>query len=122
MASPTQFDLNVMTLYKKTLLHGADFDIRKVPASRDARAAMANAMLEALARRYDNVLYIDRQSLFSSVGLQADMTKTGVPFALDDGHISIHGAKCAAENFLSSGEYKIFEALVRKDLQLTTAR
>jgi peptidoglycan/LPS O-acetylase OafA/YrhL len=122
MASPTQFDVNVMDMYKKTLLHGAVFDITKVPARGDAMARKANGMLEALARRYDNVVYIDRNSLFAGKGLQRDMTRNGVPFALDSGHISIHGSKSAAENFLNSGEYPVFQALVRKDSPLTARK
>jgi len=114
MATPPQYDVDVMALFRKSLLHNAAFDITKVPSNRDVLAVKANTILEEAAAKYPNVIYIDRNSLFGVAGVPAGMASDGIPFAFDKGHISIHGAKIAADIFLKSTKYKELQDLIRR--------
>ena len=106
MSSPRQFDTNVMALYRKSILRGIDFDISWVSSERDSGAVEANEMLESAARRYDNILYVNRESMFNVNGVLSDTMEDGVPFSMDGYHISIQGAKTAAESFLKSETFR----------------
>lgn len=113
MPSPKQFDADVMTLYKKSLLHHSVFDIAMLSTREDEKAVKANSLLEAVSRWYKNVLYIDRDSLFNVNGVPSDLTKDGVPFSFDGGHISIYGSKNTVDTFLKSTKYQDLESLLR---------
>ena len=108
MAAPKAYDSNPMVFYNKSLLENTVFDITQVPFERDKEEANANRQLEEAAKKYPNVLYIDRNSMFSVDGVPSDVTKDKIPFSLDGGHISTYGSLSAASAFLQSQKYKDF--------------
>jgi peptidoglycan/LPS O-acetylase OafA/YrhL len=113
MPTPKQFDSDVVALYKKSLLHDAPFDIKRVSTRKDEAAVDANRLLEEVANRYVNVLYVDRDSLFNIEDSPSDLTKDGIPFSFDGEHISIYGSKHTVDSFLRSKKYKEFEGYLR---------
>lgn len=120
MPAPRQFDVDVLAFYKKGLLFGERFDIAAVPTTKDHDALAANAILEATARRYDNVVYLGRDALFSLNGAPSDLTASGRPFSWDGAHISIHGAREAARAFLASAEFAELEKALKGATRLTS--
>lgn len=102
MASPKQFDVSVMDVYKKSLWYGEDFNISRVGIQKDAMALEANKSLNDLSRTYDNVVFVDRNSLFVTDGKPSDVTAENIPFSLEGKHISIYGAQLAATTFTAS--------------------
>lgn len=113
MASPKRFDLNVMDAYRKSVWWGDPFDVRQTPARKDLAAVEANRLLENYSKKYHNVVFVDRASLFSVHGKTSDVTAEGVPFSFDGEHISIHGSKTAAATFLLSGKFAEFSHLLK---------
>ncbi|HEX5358054.1 MAG TPA: acyltransferase family protein [Aquabacterium sp.] len=108
MSSPKQFGANVMVVYKKSLLHKADFDLSRIPTTVDKEASSANARLQALAQQLPNAVFVDRASMFQLDGQPSDLTANGVPYSWDGAHISIYGARTAAPNFMNSRVYQDF--------------
>lgn len=108
MAAPKAYDFNPMDVYNKNLLDNTVFDITKIPTQRDIELVKANLLLEETAKKYKNVLYIDRKSLFSVDGVPSEVTKDHIPFSFDGGHISTYGSLSAASSFLQSQKYKDF--------------
>ena len=53
-----------------------------------------------------NAVYIDRSDLFTVDGRMSGLDAEGIPFSLDSGHISIHGAKASADGFLRTAKYR----------------
>jgi len=113
MASPKQFDSDVMAIYKKSILYGAVFDISKVGTLRDRQAIEANRLLEDASKKYSNVIYVDRESIFSLDGKASDLMEGNIPFSLEGAHISIRGSKAAASNFIHSQKYDDFRKMLR---------
>ena len=113
MAAPKAFDFNPVDVYSRNLLDKTEFDITRVPSERDAAQAAANLVLEDLAKQHDNVLYIDRHSMFNVDGVAADVTRENIPFSFDGYHISTYGSLSAAEAFLQSQQYKDFITALR---------
>lgn len=105
MASPRQYAANVMVVYRKSLLHKADFDLSRIPVDVDKDAARGNAMLEALAGQLPNAVYVGRDDLFRRDGQPSELTAGGVPYSWDGAHISIYGAKEAVPHFLGSTRF-----------------
>jgi peptidoglycan/LPS O-acetylase OafA/YrhL len=108
MAAPTAYDINPMEVYNKSLLEKTVFDITTVPTKRDTELAKANLLLEETSKKYNNVLYIDRDSMFNVNGVPSEVTTKNIPFSFDGGHISIYGSLSAASSFLQSQKYKDF--------------
>lgn len=106
MPTPKQFDVDAMFLFKRSLMFKADFDLGRVSTEKDIKAKEANQMLASMASKFDNVLYIDRESMFSANGSPSDLTKDQIPFSLDGRHISVYGSKAAAESFMKSPQYQ----------------
>jgi len=106
MAAPKQFDVSPVEAYDKSLLEKKPFDINAVSTGLDAEEARANRLLEEASKKYENVLYVDRDSLFSIEGVPSDVTRDNVPFSLEGNHISGYGSKAAAASFLESQKYK----------------
>jgi len=113
MASPKQFDSDIMVLYKESLLYRTMFDLTKVTTIKDKKALEANSMLQAASAIYSNVIFVDRDSLFTINGRMSDVTKDGIPFSLDGGHLSIYGSESAGTLFLQSQKYKEFRHAIQ---------
>lgn len=106
MAAPTTFDTNVAVRYKRSLMLGQYFDINKFSKDKDVLTREVNFKLEELASKYDNVLYLDRSSLFhTDNGVPSDVTTENIPFSLDGGHISTYGSQMSAIAFKNSSLY-----------------
>jgi hypothetical protein len=114
MPAPKQFDTDIWRSYKKAKLFNADFDFKSVQISdmADDDAMAANKLLKDHAKKFSNVIYIDRDSLFHSNGVPTDLSKDHIPFTLDGFHISIYGSKEAANLFMGSGQYSTLVELI----------
>ena len=67
----------------------------------------ANFILNKLSSVSDNIVFVDRKTLFSSDGeFESNWTDKDLPFAYDKRHISIIGAKAAATNLMNSEKYQ----------------
>lgn len=105
MASPKQFDENVMEIANKKLNFGYEFSLSKLKSHKDKNAFEGNEILSNISKKYVNVMFIDRNAIFNSFGKPSDLTTDSLPFSMDGGHISIYGAKSAAAEFLLSKKY-----------------
>lgn len=109
MAAPTNYDVSVKDMYERSLMFGRPFDITRFNKSRDVQVRAANEYLKAIAGRYSNVMFFDRESMFQVNGVPSDVTAENVPFGLDQsGHISIYGSRKAAEAFRETALYQEF--------------
>lgn len=106
MPSPKSFDVDVRNKYEASLLLGARFRIDRYGQSYDADGLQANSDLAAYARKFNNVVYLDRGDIFSVNGAPSDVTEQGIPFSLDGHHISIFGSKSAAQGFAQTKSYQ----------------
>ncbi len=106
MPTPKHFDVDAMFLYRRSLMFQTDFDIHRLSSQKDIKSREANGMIEKVARGMDNMVYLDRGSLFTTNGVSADLTQDQIPFTLDGRHISVYGAKAAAEAFLKTPSYQ----------------
>ncbi len=99
MAAPTTYDTDPVFRYENALLLGMPFDIHRVEKLSDRLTVEANNVVRQMAMRYENVIYLDRDSLFNIDGVPSDVSKDNVPYSFGGNHISIFGAKSAALNF-----------------------
>ena len=113
MAAPKQFDVNPVEDYNKCLLEKKPFDITQVPATIDEGEVQANRLLEDASKRYKNVLFVDRDSMFTADGVPSDVTRDNVPFSLEGNHVSAFGSKAAGMAFLQSQKYKDLVTMLR---------
>ena len=109
MASPKQFDKNIMDAFKKSIWWHTDFDIEMISFDQDNIAQDANKTLYNLAKNNKNIMYIDRNSLFAVNNKLSDITLQNLPFHFDADHISIHGSHSAADIFMNSSKYSAFK-------------
>ncbi|VCU70110.1 O-acetyltransferase OatA [Pigmentiphaga humi] len=109
MPSPKRFDENIMFLYKKSALQGVSFNIENISTNSDRLVEEANALVENEAKKYSNVIFLKRDTLFSA-GATSNLTRAGVPYSYDGRHINVFGAKQAAREFMSTGEGSTFQA------------
>lgn len=114
MASPKQFDSNVFDLYQKSLWFGREFDISAISSHHDENAKKANDLMLEFSKKYNRVLFFDRDSIFSVNGINSDLTEDEIPFSLDGGHISIYGSLSAVPGLLSSVKYSEFKGMIRQ--------
>jgi peptidoglycan/LPS O-acetylase OafA/YrhL len=105
MASPKQYDVDVMALYQKSLLFDRRFDISKVHAQEDQMSVKAHAHLQALTRLHTNVVFVGRDQLFTVNGQLSELMQDKVPFSLDGSHVSLRGVQAAAAHFLTTATY-----------------
>lgn len=80
-------------------------------------ALSANKRLSEEAQKLDNVIYLDRASLFSSQGKLSELTDDGLPYSSDGSHISIYGSQKAAESFLKSEMFSQLEDMLEANLK-----
>jgi peptidoglycan/LPS O-acetylase OafA/YrhL len=114
MAAPTTFDVNVKLRYERSFLSGSTFDIDKLSKEKDKVTRKANEKLEILAGKYDNVLYLDRKSLFNIDGIPSDVTKDNIPYSLEGIHISTYGSRMSALSFENSILYNKFRERISR--------
>ena len=108
MPSPKLFDKNPLDGYKKSIVYNTKFDITKINQKEDLTALIAHNLLREHSLKYSNIIFVERNSIFSFNSVPSDSTTEGIPFSLDGGHISIHGSKAASNTFLTSTEYSKF--------------
>ena len=113
MPTPKQFDVDVISLYMRSILHNTFFDISDVPTKRDKKAVEADMLIQKFVKKFKNVKYVDRHDLFNLNGNPSDLTKDGIPFSLEGNHISIYGAKNLSEPFLKNKVYYDFLKLFK---------
>lgn len=113
MPAPKEFDANPLHEYRRAIWFRYDFDIKKIGTVKDKNANKANQILRTYSKKFSNVIYVDRDLLFSNNGVPADITSDGIPFSFDGGHISTYGSLKAATNFLGSDPYIKFNMLLR---------
>lgn len=104
MASPKQYDKNVMDAYKKSLVFDSAFDISKFSYKRDDITTKAHTLILQESKKHTNVIFVDRASIYGD----SETTANGIPLSLDGGHISILGSKTVSDNFLRSEIYQDF--------------
>jgi hypothetical protein len=114
MPSPTTFDINIKRAYERSLILGQDFDIAKIDKEKDKVTRKANESLKNISLKYNNVLYLDRDSLFNINGMPSDITKDGMPYSLDGNHISVYGSKMSAYAFKKTQAYNKFRDMMRR--------
>lgn len=112
MAAPTSFDVNVKTMYERSVLLERYFDIGFYSRQKDVLSSTANLELETFASTMKNVLFLQRDSLFNIHGVPSDVTSENVPFSLDGSHISLYGSKMSGGAFMSSNQYLKFQNMV----------
>ncbi len=113
MPSPKLFDVDVNRLYRKALSFGEPFGLEGVGTSSDRHALAAHAALNQLSQRLPNVIFIDRETLFSVNGQAEGLMQDGIPFSWDGSHISVRGARAAAARYLESPQSGNLRQLVR---------
>jgi len=114
MASPRRFDINIMDTYKKSLWFEEPFDISRLPSTGDSLQVKANLLLQQTSAKFDNVVFIGRDSLFMAGKQASDVTENGVPYSFDGQHLSILWSETAADTFKKSALYPRFAALIGK--------
>lgn len=110
MPAPRQYDADVTSAFLRARLHGEALDVAAFPAGADAASREANARLRDAAQRLPNVLFVPREQLFGTAAGPSEVDADGVPFSLEGWHVSIRGARAAAENFLLSPSYERLRA------------
>jgi hypothetical protein len=111
MPSPKQYDENVMDLYKKSIIFKSEFNMSKVSSSKDYYALKSNELIRIYSKRYENVLFLDRDSVFNAS--ENNMTKDNIPYSFDGSHLSIYGAKSAADSYLNTESYQYLKKLFK---------
>jgi peptidoglycan/LPS O-acetylase OafA/YrhL len=99
MPTPVQYDLSPLAFYEKSVLYGNSFRIEDISRKRDEAARQADEQITAFAKGLGNVIVLSRADVFGS-GRKMFVTDGDVPFSVDGLHISVHGARRAAETFL----------------------
>ena len=106
MASPVEFDTNVNAQHRRRTAIGLPFDIHRFSKTIDQQTRAADATVEAYTKGFANVIFVDRDAIFDVDGAPSDVTHDNVLFTLDGTHISVYGAKQAAEAFIRTPLYE----------------
>lgn len=106
MPTPKQFDADPVAFYKKSKLFNSEFDVSKIRQTKDINAKFANNLIKEFSKNFNNVIYLDRDVIFSVDQKPSDVTIENMPFSSEGLHISIYGSKKAAESFLKSEQYQ----------------
>jgi len=105
MASPYSFNKNIGNEYKRAMWLDHDFKLEAyVDDEFDLSTAASNQAVSNIAKKYSNVVFLDRKYLYSN-----DHLANGYPYSLDGGHISILGSKASAEYFYKTPEFLKFK-------------
>lgn len=96
MASPYSFNMNVGNLYKRSAWLDQEFKLsRYINDEYDLSRVQANQAIKKISSKYPNVFFIEDVDLYS----KNHLTKDGLPYSLDGGHISLAGSKSSADYF-----------------------
>jgi peptidoglycan/LPS O-acetylase OafA/YrhL len=116
MPSPKIFDNDIWRHYKKAILFNSEIDFRliKIQETKDKGAISGNEILKDFSRKFPNVIYIDRGSIFNDKKNPSDLTVDGMPFTLEGNHISIYGSMRAAISFIETLEYATMVEAIKK--------
>lgn len=114
MAAPKTFDTNPLIEFQRSMWLDYPFDINGISATKDKATFEANNLLLEHSRKFDNVIFLERDSLFQVNGLASDVTAEGIPYSLDGSHISTYGSLHAANNLLQSDGYRRFQSLLKE--------
>ena len=100
MAAPTRV---TKTSVLRAVYRGGEIAISK----NDIFLQKVNLQLKVFADNNENVLFLDREAMFSTSGNQ-DMTLTddSIPYSWDGGHISIYGSQKSGENFVQKEAFQ----------------
>lgn len=110
MAAPYSFNKNIGNLYKRDAWLNKSFDLSKyMDNEHDKASYQANKKIFQLSKKYKNLIFIDRQSLYSN----SNETEAGIPYSLDGGHISILGSKASAKYFQETDTYRDLKKIFR---------
>jgi hypothetical protein len=113
MAAPTFFDEDVGAMYRRSIFFHENFDISRVSKGNDKSFAEANNQLKEFTKKYPNVLFFDRDSLFNINGQPSDLSTENIPYSLDGKHINIYGSKAAFTSFKNTAAYEQFKAIIK---------
>ena len=108
MAAPRYYKVNFLSLYNRSVENNEIIDREgDYVSGLDKDMIRANFILNKLSSVSDNIVFVDRKTLFSSDGeFESNWTDKDLPFAYDKRHISIIGAKAAATNLMNSEKYQ----------------
>jgi len=103
MPSPTQYDKSPVLDYARSqFFHNSKFfNLQNVSAKNDIKAIEANEILLNVAKKYKNVIFLSRQSIFN----QRESSNSGIPYSAEGIHLSIFGSKDIAKEFINDNSY-----------------
>jgi peptidoglycan/LPS O-acetylase OafA/YrhL len=104
--SPVRYDTNIGLAYLRNLLNGVDFKIQQYSSRSDQAVVDANLTVKHMAEKYNNVIFLDRASVYPSSGVSFDSQDRTLPISLDGKHVSVFGSLSSAKTFSSSDQYK----------------
>ncbi|MCP4412549.1 MAG: acyltransferase [Gammaproteobacteria bacterium] len=80
----------------------------------DEKVRTINSDLKAISSKNKNVLYLERESLFSTLSESKLLyTNDSLPYSWDGGHLSIYGSNKAGENFVDSRQYILLKQFLK---------
>ncbi|MFT5117312.1 MAG: peptidoglycan/LPS O-acetylase OafA/YrhL [Kiritimatiellia bacterium] len=86
-----------------------------VYAKGDASAQRVNTTFSRMAESNSKLLFIDRESLFATASNDGQqlLSKDGIPYSLDGGHISIYGSLQAGDNYIQGAAFDKLKRFVK---------
>ncbi len=90
----------------KNYIYRPSIENTLVNSVKEQHAAIANKRLSDEANNFENVFFLERHSIFRNSGLPSALTNDNLPYPSDGSHISIYGAKKAAETFLQTDTFE----------------
>jgi len=105
MAAPISYDENVRQKFERSLILHQKFDMSSFGKKRDMSMKIANSKLKEHSEKFENIHFIDRDSLFLADSTNPDVTAENIPYSLDGRHLSVYGSKKAARSIQASRSY-----------------
>ena len=98
---------------RESVLRSVYYDAEIHYAQTDKMVQTINEKLKSISTKYNNVIYIKPESIFTTSGNKKMIyTTDGLPYSWDGGHISIYGSTKAGSNFLQSAQYNSLQSLL----------
>jgi len=112
MPSPKQYDRSPVAEYAKSqwFNNAEGFKIQNISARNDNEAVEANEILRDVARRYKNVIFLSRETVFN----QEESSASGIPYSAEGVHLSIFGSKDIVKEFIKKEAYKNLVARINE--------
>lgn len=104
MGAPKNYSLSPLESFKKSIYFNTPFVIDN-DDDFDLDAYEANIKMEALAGKFDNVHFIDREYLYND-SHTFEVDGFTVPYSYDGRHLSILGSKHSAKYFMAHPDYE----------------